>query len=213
MVTKRLWLIAIVVVLLLAAAQSGPAQRPRGRRADPGRGFTHGHSRPIYRRLQARHPRGGGERDGHVRRAMGAQVHYTYDAALQGFAATLPEQALNGLRHNPNVEYIEVDSTVSLDATQTGATWGLDRIDQAALPLNDTYTYNYTGAGVKAYIIDTGIRISHNEFGGRASDGYDAVDDVYRPLTATGTARTWRARSAAPPTVWPRGSAWWPCAC
>jgi len=108
--------------------------------------------------------------------AFGGEVHYVYDAAIQGFAATLPEQALNGLVHNPNIEYIEVDQVVMLDATQSPATWGLDRIDQRALPLNNNYTYNFTGAGVTAYIIDTGIRFSHNEFGGRATSGYDFVD-------------------------------------
>lgn len=110
-------------------------------------------------------------------RGNGASVHFVYTTALTGFAASLPEQALNGLVHNPNVEYIEVDQTVTIDATQTPATWGLDRIDQHSLPLNNTYTYNSTGAGVNAYIIDTGIQVSHNEFGGRASVSFDSVGD------------------------------------
>ena len=93
-------------------------------------------------------------------RGLGGEIHYKYSAALNGFAASLPEQALKGLVHNPNVAYIEVDQVVTIDATQTGATWGLDRIDQRALPLSTTYTYNYTGAGVTAYIIDTGILFS-----------------------------------------------------
>lgn len=63
-----------------------------------------------------------------------------------------------------------------IQTTQTGATWGIDRIDQRALPLSGTYTYTNTGAGVKAYIIDTGIRFSHNDFGGRAVSGFDAID-------------------------------------
>ncbi len=110
-------------------------------------------------------------------RGNGASVRFMYDAALTGFAASLPEQALNGLVHNPNVDYIEVDQTVTIDATQSPATWGIDRIDQHALPLNNSYTYNFTGSGVTAYIIDTGILLSHTQFGGRASFGYDSVGD------------------------------------
>lgn len=110
-------------------------------------------------------------------RGAGGQVDFVYDAALIGFAGNFPEQALAGLSHNPNIEFIEADQEITLDTTQTSATWGLDRIDQRRLPLNSTYTYNSTGSGVTAYIIDTGIRISHNQFGGRASYGYDFVDN------------------------------------
>jgi subtilisin family serine protease len=109
-------------------------------------------------------------------RGQGGQVDFVYESALSGFAGSFPEQALFGLSHNPNVEYIEADQVVTLDATQSPATWGLDRIDQSNLPLSNSYTYNFTGAGVTAYIIDTGIRFSHNDFGGRAVSGYDAVD-------------------------------------
>lgn len=110
-------------------------------------------------------------------RGLGGQVDFVYDAALTGFAGNFPEQALAGLSHNPNVEFIEADQEITLDTTQSPATWGLDRIDQRNLPLNNTYTYTPTGAGVTAYIIDTGIRISHNQFGGRASNGYDFIDN------------------------------------
>lgn len=109
-------------------------------------------------------------------RERGATIHFEYGAALRGFAATLPQQALSGLRNNPHVAYIEADTTVSLADIQSPVTWGLDRIDQRSLPLSNSYTYNATGSGVTAYIIDTGIRFSHSEFGGRAVSGYDAVD-------------------------------------
>lgn len=110
-------------------------------------------------------------------RGLGGQVDFVYDSALKGFAGNFPEQAIFGLSHNPNVEFIEADQIITIDTTQSPATWGLDRIDQRNLPLNNTYTYNFTGSGVTAYIIDTGIRITHNEFGGRASSGRDFVDN------------------------------------
>lgn len=106
----------------------------------------------------------------------GAQIHYNYRSALRGFAATLPEKALNGLRHNKRVDLIEADQVFELDTTQSPVTWGLDRIDQRTLPLTNSYTYNQTGAGVTAYVIDTGIRISHTQFGGRATSGTDTID-------------------------------------
>jgi len=107
--------------------------------------------------------------------ANGGTLRFTYQRALRGFAADLPEQAAAALSHNPNVAYVEQDQVMRAFGTQTGATWGLDRIDQRALPLSTTYTYGATGAGVTAYIIDTGILLTHTEFGGRARTGYDAV--------------------------------------
>jgi subtilisin family serine protease len=101
-------------------------------------------------------------------------VHYRYESALVGFAATMPASALEALKKNPSVAIIEPDQVITLSATQSPVTWGLDRIDQRNLPLSNSYTYNNTGAGVTAYIVDTGILYGHNEFGGRASFGYDA---------------------------------------
>jgi len=111
-------------------------------------------------------------------RASGGQLHHTYGSAIKGFAASLPEAALQGIRNNPNVNYIEQDQTVSLSATQTGATWGLDRIDQR-VSLNNQYVYNYTGAGVNVFIIDTGILATHNDLANRVdvSAGYTAIND------------------------------------
>jgi subtilisin family serine protease len=108
----------------------------------------------------------------------GVSPKYVYTAALNGFAATLNQGQLTALQHNRQVAYIEQDAEVQADdaTTQSGATWGLDRVDQRALPLSATYTYTSTGASVTAYIIDTGIRFAHSEFGRRATSGTDTVD-------------------------------------
>jgi aqualysin 1 len=107
------------------------------------------------------------------------QIHHTYSYAIKGFSATLPEAAYNAILKNPNVDYVEQDATVYAweTTTQTGATWGIDRIDQTDLPLNQSYTYEQNGAGVLAYIIDTGIRASHVEFTGRIAPGFTAILD------------------------------------
>lgn len=110
----------------------------------------------------------------HARR-FGGEVSFVYTHALKGYAITLPGAAAAALARNPLVQYVEADGIFTADTTQTGATWGLDRIDQHLRPLDGSFTYSNTGAGVTGYIIDTGIRFSHAEFGGRASKGYDAI--------------------------------------
>lgn len=102
--------------------------------------------------------------------------NHVYKAALKGFAAELSELEALALSQHPSVKYVEEDGEVTITATQSGATWGIDRIDQRDLPLSGTYVYNATGSGVKAYIIDTGILTTHTDFGGRAISGHDAVD-------------------------------------
>jgi subtilisin family serine protease len=106
---------------------------------------------------------------------LGGRIDHVY-GAVGGFAVNLPTALADRLRTLPGVERVERDQTIQVDATQSGATWGLDRIDQTKLPLNSTYTYAATGTGVTAYIIDTGIQFSNTDFGGRAKSGYDAVN-------------------------------------
>jgi len=111
-----------------------------------------------------------------VAREHGVAPDFVYSTVLNGFAGSISDAARAGLLRDGRVARIEQDGVVTTQTTESGATWGLDRTDQRALPLNTTYSYNSTGAGVTAYIIDTGIRFAHSEFGGRATSGYDAVD-------------------------------------
>jgi len=100
-----------------------------------------------------------------------------YEHALKGFAVALTEEDASFLADDYRVEFVEEDGIVGIAASESGATWGLDRVDQRDLPLNTTYTYNQTGAGVHAYILDTGIRATHVQFAGRVGNGYTAIND------------------------------------
>ncbi|MCK6552872.1 S8 family peptidase, partial [Myxococcota bacterium] len=116
-----------------------------------------------------------------------ARVDHTYRHAIRGFSAEMSEADALALARDPRVAWVEEDSVVSIGATQTGATWGLDRIDQAALPLDSSYTYaDSAGNGVRAYVVDTGINASHVEFTGRVLPGYDFVDNDGDPTDCNG---------------------------
>ncbi|MBM7772216.1 subtilisin family serine protease [Actinokineospora baliensis] len=107
----------------------------------------------------------------------GASVRTTWRYALRGFAAGMTAAQARKLAADPAVASVEQDAVVRATGTQPNPpSWGLDRIDQRNLPLNQNYNYDSTGAGVTAYIIDTGIRISHRTFGTRATWGTNTVD-------------------------------------
>ncbi|MDQ2582525.1 S8 family peptidase [Saccharothrix yanglingensis] len=107
-----------------------------------------------------------------------ADVKHTYTSALRGFSATMTEAQARALAADPSVSYVQQDAVVTIAGTQAPTpSWGLDRVDQAALPLDNSYTYPNEGEGVTAYIIDTGIRSSHGDFAGRATSGRDTVDN------------------------------------
>ena len=107
---------------------------------------------------------------------MSGKVNHVYRHVLRGYSARLSANAVRALRNDPRVAYVERDRIFRASITQPNATWGLDRIDQRSRPLSGTYSYTNSGTGVTAYIIDTGINFDHDEFGGRATSGYDSVD-------------------------------------
>ncbi|WP_418958919.1 S8 family peptidase [Streptomyces tritici] len=109
----------------------------------------------------------------------GAKIKKTYTSALNGYSVELSEAQAKKLAADPAVKSVAQNRVFTISGTQPSPpSWGLDRLDQRALPLNQSYTYPDTaGTGVTAYIIDTGVRISHSDFGGRAFNGYDAVDN------------------------------------
>ncbi|MEU9932887.1 S8 family peptidase [Streptomyces anulatus] len=108
----------------------------------------------------------------------GGRIERTYTSALNGYAAQLSSTAAKRLAADPAVASVEQNQKVHSTATQTNAPWGLDRIDQPNLPLNGTFTYpDSAGVNTTVYVLDTGVRITHQDIVGRASNGYDFVDN------------------------------------
>jgi subtilisin family serine protease len=104
-----------------------------------------------------------------------AKVDHIYQHALNGFSAEMSEKDAEALSQDFRVKFVEEDGVMEASATQANPPWGLDRIDQRNRPLSGTYTNNWTGSGVRVYVIDTGIRTTHTQFGGRASNVFDAL--------------------------------------
>jgi subtilisin family serine protease len=119
----------------------------------------------------------------------GGRLGFIYDTALKGFSIELPnEAAAIALSQHPRVAWVEEEGRFQPTTVQSNPPWGLDRIDQTSLPLNAQYVYNATGSGVRAYVIDSGIRTTHVEFQGRASIRADFVSGIHSDLcTATAT--------------------------
>ncbi|MFD9411225.1 S8 family peptidase [Streptomyces sp. NPDC059989] len=117
----------------------------------------------------------------------GGEVGHVYRSALRGFSIRASQDQAAELAADPRVAYVEQDAEVRASDTQADAPWGLDRIDQRALPLSQTYTYDSTAANVTAYVIDTGIRTTHTDFGGRARAGFDAFGGSGQDCNGHGT--------------------------
>jgi subtilisin family serine protease len=115
------------------------------------------------------------------------QLKHVYKNALNGFAVEMTPEDAERLSDDFRVAFVEEDGVVTADATQSNPPWGLDRIDQRNRPLNAIYTFNWTGSGVFAYVIDTGIRTAHTQFGGRAANVFDAFGGNGQDCNGHGT--------------------------
>ncbi len=165
---KRSWVWAVCSVLVAASLMAGGnGDLRRSSRAIPGQ----------YIVVLEEGIRDLPETANEMAAQHGGRLGFLYNRALRGFSIEMPEGRARALANDPRVAWVEEDGEVGINATQSGATWGLDRIDQRDLPLNSTYVYDATGSGVKAYIIDTGILSTHTEFGGRVVAGYTAISD------------------------------------
>ncbi len=175
---KRIAALGLVAAVLAACSEDPTSPAPLSAPAPNSLSYAKSTSGPIAGRYIVVFKNDVQDVDGEAQRIAnrrGGRLTYTYKAALKGMALDLSDAQVASLRAEPNVAYVEQDQTVSISTTQTGVTWGIDRIDQRALPLSGTYTYNADGTGVTVYIIDTGINFTHTEYVGRASTGIDEV--------------------------------------
>ena len=145
----------------------------------------------VVLRDSAAGPRGENSRAREVANELsaihGGRIDRVFTHAINAFSAEMNEGQAIALSKDPRVEYVEEDAEITLNATQTNAPWGLDRVDQRGLPLDTLYNYTLTGTGVRAYIIDSGIRTTHTEFEGRASVGFDAFGQSGQDCFGHGT--------------------------
>jgi subtilisin family serine protease len=185
--TRGVWVVVCMATLALVPA--------RAQRQDGGQTLERGDRPKLYRKGINAIPRhyivvmdvdaagAAGDFNASAARAtemsttFGAGLTHVYAHAINGFSAWMSDDRAVALSDDPRVKFVEEDSIMTATVTQTNPPWGLDRIGQRDLPLNQAYSYTATGAGVHAYIIDTGIRVTHTQFGGRASVGFDAVRD------------------------------------
>ncbi|MET0135032.1 MAG: S8 family peptidase [Kibdelosporangium sp.] len=155
----------------LFAAVAGPANAAEGEIVGAGvDGAVHG-SYIVVLRKGATTPAAG------LAGKFGGRLGFVY-SAIHGFSVEADERQAKRLAADPAVEYVEQNRTLSVTAVQPNPpSWGLDRVDQRQLPLNSSYSYTTTASNVNVYVLDTGVRATHQTFGGRVRQGYDFVDN------------------------------------
>jgi serine protease len=168
---RSTWIIRAALVWLVWAGVASAQEIQTTERAIPGRYIVVLNEEQTVARANVR------PMVAELARQFGGRVAHVFEHTIQGFAVAMSATEAAALARDPRVRYVEQDSERFIVQTQSGATWGLDRIDQRDRPLNGTYTYNTLASNVAVYVIDTGIRASHTEFGVRVAGGFTAIAD------------------------------------
>ncbi|MBM0237255.1 S8 family serine peptidase [Micromonospora sp. ATA32] len=181
-------LVGIATVTMLAAATPAMAAEPVGVVRDAGGATAVADSYIVVFKDSAVERSRVGDTAQRLTSRHGGAVARTYSAALRGFEVRVGARAATRIAADPAVAYVEQNHTVSIAGTQSNPpSWGLDRVDQRSLPLDNSYTYPNTAGNVHAYIIDTGIRTTHSDFGGRATWGTNTADSTNTDCNGHGT--------------------------
>jgi subtilisin family serine protease len=181
---KKNYALLLIVCLLALAPQQALGQNFHSARLRKSEGAIPGHYIVVFNKSvpAARVEAFAAQ----LAREHGGKVGFTYRSVLRGFSVELTEAQAVALSRNQHIEYVEQDTMVEGASTQPNAPWGLDRIDQRTLPLDTNYSYLNAGTGTNVYIIDSGIRMTHQEFGGRAVLAHDNVGDGQNGMDCNG---------------------------
>ncbi|MEG3632882.1 S8 family peptidase [Micromonospora palythoicola] len=185
---QRSVLVGLATLAMVAAATPAMAAEPVGTvRSAGGATAVKDSYIVVFKDSEVSRTSVGSSVDRLLRRHGGATAR-TYSAAVRGAELRVSARAAARIAADPAVAYVEQNHVVSIAGTQTNPpSWGLDRIDQRNLPLNSSYTYPNTATNVTSYVIDTGIRTTHSDFGGRATWGTNTVDSNNTDCNGHGT--------------------------